>query len=313
MDSVRTVQDILFGVTGQTLYLDCPEGRPTSVTSVAVHRWDSGDLETAETAVGTPAVETNPDTTVDAASGSSQADPTILNVAATTGFAVERSYLVTSSSGYREWLEVNEIDSGVSVTAKHPLHNAYTTADTVQSTRITAAVDSTWAANIDKLIGAGPNPAWRVRWVYVVAGVTCVADTYFNLVRYAGQHGVRPQDIEVMFPGWLDRLPTDHYNDQGRRIIDDAYRAVKIDLHGVMTDDAMVANAEIVDELTRYRAIVMGEMARALAGVGSNSLDVARGAYQERLDSLVRLAPKTPIRDTSGAAGTPKPLGLTRR
>ena len=312
---MRTVLDIAFDVTGQLVYFDAPEGRPSSVTLVEVFRWHSGDNGTAESALGTPTVETNPATTIDAASGYGQADPRVLNVAATTDMATDRRYLVTSADGAREWFDVLEIDSANSVTAKHPLHNAYATSDTVQSTRIQATISPTWVAdetNLDD--SAGPNPSYRVRWVYVVSGVTYVADSYFNLVRYVGAHGVRPQDVETTHPGWLDRLPTDHYRDQGRRLIDEAYRAVKLDLHAVWTDDAMVAHTEVIDDLTRWKALELGELARYMtSGQNGDSYTVAKTAYQTRFDSLARITNKIPIRDSTASATIKESLGLTRR
>jgi hypothetical protein len=311
---MRNAQDILFSVASQSLYLDCPEGRPSSVTSVSIFPWDASDDSDSEwSATGT--VESNPNTTIDAASGYGQTDARVLRVDATTGFATGRTYLVTSADGAKEWFDVVEIDSGVSVTARHPLHNAYATADTVVSTRITCAVSDAWAADEANLRDdAGPNPHYRVRWVYVVSGVTYVADTYFNLVRYAGKHGVRPQDIESLATGWLDRLPTDHRGNQGRTLIDDAYRAVKLQLHAIWTDDAMVANTEAIDELTRYKAIELGEFARILAGSGdTTAYQVARDAYQQHFDALKRITDKLPTRDTTGAATVRQAVGLTRR
>jgi hypothetical protein len=314
---MRTVQDILFNVTGQTLVFDAPEGRPSSVTSVEVYRWDSSDDDTSETsAAGSGSVETNPNTTIDAASGAGQTNPNVLNVAATTGFEVGRRYLVTAADSYKEWFEVAEIDSSNSVTARHPMHNAYSSADTVQSTRITATVDSTWVAdetNIDD--SAGPNPMFRVRWVYVHSGVTYVADTYFNLVRYGARHGVLPQDVESMFAGWMDALPVDHRNDQGRLLIDEAYRAVKFDLHGIELDDASIAEAEVIDELVRHRTVERFEWAQFLSGRGGDQTRhiAAKQAYQERLDQLLRLAMKVPVRDGDGAGRKTTALGLTVR
>ncbi len=312
---MRTVQDLLFDVTGQLVYFDAPEGRPSAVTSVTVYPWNGSDEGTAETALGSGSVETGPSTTIDAASGSGQADPRVLNVTATTGTVTERSYLLTSADGLREWFDVLEFDSGNTITAKHPLHNAYATGDTVQSTRIQATIDATWVAdetNLDD--SAGPNPSYRVRWVYVVGGVTYVADSYFNLVRYAGKHGVRPQDVELSFPGWLNSLPTDHYQDQGRRLIDEAYRAVKIDLHAVWTDDAMVANPEIIDELTRWKCLEAGELAKLLSGGGGSEIyGAARTAYSTRFDALARITNKLPIRDVTASATIKESLGLTRR
>jgi hypothetical protein len=313
---VRTVADVLFGVTGQTIYHDCAEGRPSAVTSVSVYRWHASDDGDAETAVGSGSVETNPNTTIDADSGYGQSDARRLNVAATTGAAIDRTYLVTGADGFKEWFDCAEIDSGNYLIARHPLHNPYVAADTVQSTRIQATIDSSWVADETNLTGdeSGPNPSYRVRWVYVVGGVTYVADSYFNLVRYAGTHGVRPQDIEVMYPNWLDSLPTDHRATQGRKLIDNAYREVKIDMHQVDVSASSVAESEVVDELVRYKAIELGEWARFLSSGSDEQRAVSASArYQSRLDSLVRIVSRVPIRDSTGAATPIVAVGLTRR
>lgn len=313
---MRDVQDITFGVAGQVVHFDAPEGRPSSVTSVTVYRAISEDDAETEAALGTPSVETSPNTTVDAASGRGQANQNMIAVTATTGFAVDRSYLITAADGYREWFDCIEIDSGVSVTARHPLHNAYAASDIVQSTRIQATIDASWVADETNLDACeGPNPAYRVRWVYVVSGTTYVADSYLNLVRYIGTHGVRPQDVEALSPGWLDRLPTDHYADQGRRLIADAYRAVKIDLHQIWTDDAMVAHSEVIDELTRYRCVERAEWSRLMATGGGTptAWEAARLAYQYRFDALSKITNKLPIRNADGAATVRPAIGITRR
>ena len=310
---MRVVQDILFDITGQTLVFDAPEGRPSSVTSVSIYPWDASDDADSEWSA-TGAVETGPSTTIDAASGYGLADARLLYVAATTSAAIGRTYLVTSADGAKEWFTVAEIDSGNSLTAQHPLHNAYASADTVQSTRITATVDSTWVADEANLIDAGPNPGYRVRWVYVVGGVTYVADSYFSLTRYAGTHGVRPQDVDSFGTNWMDSLPSDHRANQGRTLIDNAYKAVRLALHAVWTDDAMVANTDIVDELTRYKTVELGEFAKILSGGGdTTAYQVARDEYQRNFDALIRITSKTPIRDTSGAASERAAIGLSRR
>ncbi len=310
---MRTVQDIAYGVTGQTLVFDAPEGRPSSVTSVSVFRWNQSDDDTAESAIGSGSVETNPNTTLDATMTIDA--PTFVPLTATTGIETGRAYLVTGPDGEREVVEVAEIDSGASVTAKHPLFNMFETASTFQSTRMTATVDSTWVAdetNIDD--SSGPNPMFRVRWVYVVSSKTYVADTYFNLVRYTARHGVTPQNIDDLHPGWLDRLPTDHRSDQGRRLIEEAYRAVKIDLHQIDVDDTDVAEAEIMDDLVRYKTIEIGEWSRMLTtDIDSSRYQVARDMYMSRLNSLVRLTTKVPIRDGDAVAQPKIALGITQR
>jgi hypothetical protein len=314
---MRTVQEIQFGLAGQTIYYDCPEGRPSSVTSATAYYWNQADLDTtlnSQNVIGAASIEANPDTTIDAASGAGQSDPRILNVAATTGFAVDRSYLVTAADGFREWFDVDEINSGNSVTARHPLHNTYAAADTVQSTRISVTVDSTWVSTVNYLIDNGPNPGFRVRFVYVVNGASYSVDVPFKLVRYAGKHGVVASDIDSIYPGWIDRLPTDHIEDQGRRLIDEAFRSVKLDMHASGLDEAMVAEAEVLDELTRWKAVELGELAILMqSGGDSTRYATARGAYQARFDSLIRITTKVPVRNTTGGGTAKSPLSLSRR
>ncbi len=210
---MRATQDITFGVTGQTLICDATEGRASSVTRVDVFGWRMGDLETPWfTPTGT--VETNPNTTLDSAAGVSESDPRNIPLTATTGTVVDRRYLVTGATNLTEWVEVADVTSADSVRARHPLHNNYASGALFQSTRMTAPVDASFVADLNRIDPSpGANPMYRVRWVYVVAGVSYVADTYFNLIRYAGRHGVLPQDVDDVSPGWLDRLPIDHRRD----------------------------------------------------------------------------------------------------
>lgn len=317
---MRTVQDITFGVAGQVLYFDAPEGRPSSVSTPTVFKWNGGDEDTNAielATTGAATVETNPNTTTDAAAGASQDDPQLVPLTATTGCADDRTFLLIGANGLTEWVELDQVAAGVSVTARHPLHNDYASGALFVSTRISIVVDTTWCSdktNIDP--SAGPNPMYRVRWVYVVAGATKVVDAYFNLVRYAGRHGVTPQDVEVFSAGWLDRLPKDHRADQGRDLIDEAYRAVKLDLHQVDFDDSAMAESEIADELVRYKTIELTEFARFLSSPGTDESrhKLAEGKYNTRLTALVSLVARTPKRDlVTGAAALVPSTPLTRR
>jgi hypothetical protein len=311
---MRTVADILFGVTGQSLAFDAPEGRPSSVTSVQVFQWDVGDDDEDEFSL-TGTIEANPNTTTDGASGVSQPNPRNIPLTATTGIVVGRTYLITGSTSLKEWAEVESVTSGDSITARYPLHNDYGIGASFVSTRITASVDDTWAADDSHVLEPCANPMYRVRWVYVVSGTTYVADTYFNLIRYGARHGVTPQDVESQYNGWLDMLPVDHRFDQGRRLIDEAYRTVKVDLHSLSIDDATVAEAEMMDELVRLRVVERTEWSMYLSARSQDQGRhlAARKEYQERLDALLRLASKVPIRDSDGAARVVTALGLTVR
>ena len=91
-----------------------------------------------------------------------------------------------------------------------------------------------------------------------------------------------------MLPGWLERLPTDHRSSQGRRLIDDAYRGVKIDLHQVDLAAASIAESEIVDELVRYKTIELGETSMFLNG-SSDSSRVSQIRLPVRQSTATRL------------------------
>lgn len=315
---MRTVKDILFDVTGQTVEFDCPEGRPSSVTSCAVYPWDVSDEDISEAAIGAGSVESNPSTTLDGSAGPSQSNPRNIPLTATTGIAAGRTYLIThATTGIKEFVEVESVTSADSVTVKHPLHNDYASGATFQSTRIQATIDSTWIADDSNLTidAVGPNPMYRVRWVYVVSSTTYVADTYFNVVRYPARHGVLPQDVEALLPSWLDTLPSDHQRDQGRKLIDDAYREVRIDLYQIDLAASGLAESEITDELVRLKVIELGEWAKFYAG-GQGSTeraDASARRYQARLDALARIVARIPVRDSTGAATPIVSVGLSRR
>jgi hypothetical protein len=297
---VRAVADILFAVANQLVFHDAMEGRPTSVTKATVYRWDQGDDDTAPELVLAPSVEASPATTTDAVCGRDQADPRAIPLTSTAGVRVGRVYLLTGADARMEWAQVDAVEAGA-VASKHPLLNAYASGAAFQSTRIQATIDTAWTSDLSNLDASDSvtrgAPMFRVRWEYVVAGVACVADTYFNLVRYAGKHGVWPKDIEAIKPGWIDALPTDHRYDQGRRLIDEAYTEVRVDLLEIEVDASQVADTFVIDELVRYMAAGDPEK------------------YVARRDALLRIVRRAPIRDVSGAAAAvpAASIGLSRR
>jgi len=310
----RHTADILFSVAGQSLVLDCPDGRPSSVTSVQC--WDYGADDTAQEEAcfsGAATIETNPDTTIDLISGAGEDDPTKLNVAATTGAAVGRQLLVASELGHSEWFQVAAIDAGVAVYAKHPLLNSYeATTATVQSTRVTIAIDSAWVADQSNVSPAyNPNPRYRVRWTVVVGGETKVYETAFDLVRYNAQHHVTPLDVAQRVPNWLDWLPPDDRRDQGRTLIDRAWKAFKFDLYADNKADQAIRNPEAVDEVLIAKALAMSVEDRVLLGAATGAeADTAERVYRQRYDQFFR-APVVQMDPAGGGAATvttPTPL-----
>ncbi len=288
--------DILYGVTGQSLYFDCPEGRPSAVTSSTVYVNTTGDNGTTESALtGSAAVETSPNTTFDQLSGQSSAngDYRYCYLTATTGIVRGRNYLATNATGEQEWVEAQSIASADYIIAREPLANSYTSADTFVSTRVTHAVDSTWVADSSNISGdIDPNAKYRWRLVYVVSSVTYVHDLYFDLLRYAGRHDVTPVDVDRKFPGWLDRLPTYYREDQGRALIDEAYREIKYDLYNELKADQSIRNREVLNELVILRA-----------GMLVDPTDVNERRYHDRFAQIIRFT-KVPMSTSSGAGAS---------
>lgn len=314
---MRETLDILYGVTGQVLEFEAPEGRPSSVADSQVFENTDGDDGVEESALSsTAAVDSDPNTTTDAAAGSDQSDPHLIPVTATTGFVVGREYRIVDATGEGEWFECTEIASGVSVKARHQLQNEYASGSSVYTTRITHAVDSTWVAETNHISAwLDPNPRYRWRLTYVVGGVTYVHPVWFDLVRYKGNHTVRGLDVDATYPGWIVNLPYEHRVDLGARLIRKAYQQVKIDLHQEGKADQMARNGELIDELVVFKAGVLGEHAKIVAGGGDPvSLELAETQYERRFQSLIKVTTKVPFDvDSTGAARKVLPLGISRR
>ncbi len=294
-------QDILFDVTGQTLVWDAPEGRPDSVTSVAVYLATTGDTGTAETATtGSGSVETNPDTTFDAAAGLGQSDETLMPIAATTGVTIGRSYLVTNAAGETEWPEIVAVTSGVSVNARNPLANAYASSDTLESTRISIALLDSWvqdSANISG--GLDPNPGFRVRWVYVVNSVSYAHDGYFDLLRYPYSHQVKPAELDAMYPGFAHKLPTHHQEDEGRQIVAEAYQQIRWELHASDVDDSAVRNGDALNRAVMLKfGVILAEETGDL-----ELLELRERRFNAFFDKIFRVANKVPLATDDSGAG----------
>jgi hypothetical protein len=310
---VIATQEITLGLTSQALVFDCPDGRPSAVTSVTVYEADADDAATAEAATtGSPAVDTNPNTTLSVAAGVGDQSVTVTSA---TGFVVDRRYFLTSAAGHREEIEVAGITGSV-LTLRHPLINAYlVTTSTVATGRCTISVDNTWAADVANLSPAlTPNARYRVRWLVTVGGVAQVYDRYFDVVRYPARHNVSPLDVERRHPGWLDGLPIDFREDQGRALIDRAWQALKEDLRQDGKADQAMRNSEMVAELVITRTMLLRNEDAFLAGsIDAPRLAAARDLFAQRYNGAIR-APVAPM-DTTGGGGatTNRPMPAWRR
>jgi hypothetical protein len=307
---VISSQDILFGVTGQSLFYDCPEGRPSSVVS-ATHLVDADDDTGTAEFTATGSVETNPNTTTDEECGaqSSQTDPNEIPLTATTGIVRGRRYLLTSAAnGEREFVEIERFIAADAAFARSPLLNLYASGATFQSTRINVTVDATWVADDANLSSpARTSPHYRTRLVYVVDGVTYAASIFWDLVRYPFRHSVIGPDVDAFSPGWFDRLPVDDRRNQGERLIEEAARQVKEDLITRGLSDYGQRNSEFVNALVLRKAVVVGHEAAVNHGAIDQRLaDRAIAAYFAYLDKTIN---NTVHQATEDGAGAETPRG----
>ena len=255
---MRSTTDITYGVTGQTLAYRVPQGRPTSAT-FAVFRDTAGDDDVSEF-TGTATVDTV-STTVSIASGASSADPQRIDLTSSTGLANGTKYLL-AEVGKQEWVEPVEVGTAY-VRVRHPLKNDYTASATVKSTTITAAVDATWVATLAKLSDhKDPAPSYRARWAIVVGGVTVIAYSYFDLVRAPTSYLVDLDELNSRAPGLVDSMPTEYRVENGRPMIDAAWRAVRAHLASMGLDTDAIRDDEALDELVTLRSL------RSLAEAG---------------------------------------------
>lgn len=312
--------EVLFGTSTQYFVLDQEDGRPSAVGTVEVRSVDQDDTTTAESATtGSASVESAPNTTIaSAAVGPAQSDPRAMVVASGSSFTVGRRYLITEDNG-GHW-EVFEcaFANGTSIRARHPLKNDYSIGATVQSTRCTIQVSTTWASDQSNLSPLWtPNPGYRIKWPVTINGQSTEYIRYADLVRQQSHHGVSPLDVEDSgFRGWLDNLGPDDCVDQGRSLIERGWSAVKFDMYQDRLAEQAARNAEAVAEMVICRTVLLQMDDNLARGAAVNDAWIKRASdrYMQRYNSFVR-AGTLPV-DLAGGGGTtgeaPK-LALTVR
>jgi hypothetical protein len=248
---MRSIAALTLNVIGQQLALLVPNGRPSAAT-FAVFRNYSVDDGVPEFS-GTATVDT-PNTTVSASSGPAEVDPQKLSLTSTTGIVTGRRYLLAENA-VQEWVEPIELRTGY-IRVRHPLKNSFTTAATLVSTWLTAAVDSTFIADRSKLSDLTDMQAdYRVRWSITVGGETKIAYSFFDVVRVETRHSVTIDDINARAPGLVDSLPTEYRSEDGRPLVDAAWRALRAHFTAIGIDVHSLRDDEVIDELVILRAL----------------------------------------------------------
>lgn len=249
---MRATQEIIYAVTGQTLEYRVIQGRPTSATFEVFADY-ADDTTTAEFS-GTATVDTV-NATLTATAGISETDPQNISITS-TGIILGRRYLLSEDS-VKEWVDPIEIGTGF-IRSRWPLRSDYTVAATLASTVLTATVDATWVARLDRLRNLeNPNPDYRVKWTILVGGVYVVAYSFFNLVRAQVVHQVDIADIDDRAPGLMDSMPAEYASEQGRPLIDAAWKSVKAKLASIDLQVSEFRDDAILDEMVILRALAM--------------------------------------------------------
>lgn len=296
--ALRLDADIYLGIAGQSVYFDVPNGQPSAVTSATIYDESVGDDDVSEVATdGSPSFD-SVSVLLTAAAGATQLDSRVLEVVP-TGVVVGREYLLVGANGQSETVEVIE-KSAAAVGLRYPLVGDYESGDALTATRIAQDLDDSWTADEVNL------GRYRVRWVYVVDGVTAVRDSYFALARYAGDHEVSPTDVEAASPGWLNALPPGHRADQGRGLIERAYKNVAIELRAVEVMDESLRDPEVLDQLVIRMTIADSLEARVYNGTADPLLLAdARERFDSMLGKFVRVSGKLRTDETGTGAGFP--------
>jgi hypothetical protein len=306
--------DIQFDQTGQEVYYDVPEGRPSSVSGVQVWRDVEADTNDEEDALGPPSVD-SVNTTFDATAGAAAANPTKCPLTATTNIVAGRRYLATASttSGAKEWVEVERIVSADAVYGRTPLVGEYVVGDAFQGTRISASLLSAWVSDRDNLSNpTDPRPAYRAVWSYVVAGVTYRAVTYFNLTRYPFHLSLNGQDLDRMSRGALGRLHPDDVRGAGAALLREASRLVRLDLWERELTPSAQRNNDVLNELIGLRALWKIEEDHFMMGGGNEpQLERSERRYWDRVQALLGEPKVRSQVSADGAAALPdrRPVG----
>ena len=311
-------QEVIFNLTGQSFFYDPPETfQPTGTPTVQVWLAENDDTQNTESATTGSCSVDSVATTFSASVGDQS-----ITVASGTSITRGRRYLVTDVDGDAEWVQVATI-TGTTVGLRRPLLNSYASGSTFKGTRISIGVNSTWVATAahitDVLSGSWrttvePEPSafvgqagYRLRWAYTVNSVATIGYSFADLVRYQAKNLVTALDVEQRFPGWIDRLPTDEREDQGAGLCLEAFHAVRMDAIADAVLLRKVRNTEVLRELTMYRAnLIAVENEVMRGGVRIEALDVARAAYTQRYNQLLR-EPKVPTDSSGGGASAQSP------
>lgn len=313
---MQTKADILFGVEGQSIFFDAPQGRPSSIVSVELFQDVQGDSSPMPDALGTGTVEDATTTLTADVILSETSNPRLLTVEDVTDFAEKRRYQLVSALRWTEWVDLTGVDeNNQQLYLQLDLTADWRSGDTLHSTRMVVPVEDAWAANTSYVSDPlCPRPLYRLAWTYVVAGVTYRAATFADLIRYTVPISATALDVDRMSRGWLFRLAGEDRDTQGADTIAEAFQQVKLDLwaHG-LTAYAQ-RNSEVVNDLVCRKAVaIVHEQAFLQGGLNRELAEYSSKLYWDRVESIVDQSRSSQQTTADGAGGQVRARQLWRR
>jgi hypothetical protein len=318
---------LVHGLTGQLVefYPASAEvvrdGAPASGATYYVRRGTASNDETEEF-TGSATLDAT-STTVDAASGYSQATRTKLYLTATTNIVVGRRYLLTNAQGQREVVIPTLIASGDYIELEEPLAYDYAAADTFKGLRHVFTVDATFIADASKINtypdpgnalnqprGSATNaPPYRVEWRYSTAGaIAWRAWTSFDVVRQQAKSTLGIDDLRALAP---DVIYREWISQRGQKFVPQLVLAetdVRIDIRAEGYDPDAMRDPELYNRwvLQKWWVRILEALVASGADVGP-ALDIAYGNYTRLFQKTIGTTPRAWI-DTGSTGGiTPEP------
>lgn len=297
---------LLFGIAGQSLYFDAPQGRPSSVVTVELFEDLSPDSSPISGALGAATIESATTTLAADLILDSATNVRLITVADESSFALDRRYQLVSSKLWTEWVEPVGIDPDThQIYLRDDLTSDWLTGDSLVSTRIVIPVDDTWVAT-DSYVSDPlcPRPRYRIAITYVVAGHTYRVAVYADLVRYDVTITVTALDVNRLSAGWLNSLAGEDRDTQGADTIAESFQQVKYDLWEHRITAYAQRNSEVVNELVKRKAVALVHEQAVLRGGAARELaDYSAKLYWDRFQALVDQSRADQQTSADGAGG----------
>lgn len=301
------VQRILLGETGQELWHVPPE-RVTSATYV-VEDLDHDVDDSARTLASGAASVSSLSLTSDGVAGSGEADPAQIPVASTSGASAGLTCVIVAADGSFESLTIGAVDSGVSISATHPLLGRYPSGSAVYGVRLSAAVPSSvyTDANDDYV---DRHAALQVVWEYTIRGRKRKVADQVRVVRQ--DYGdLDLAGIEVMardyWPDMVDRIGTGEGTI--RRWVEYAARLVYGELRRKDMRPELLLGGDGLQDAIMFRALHIAANNGVAPGamVPEVAAEHAETMYRQIFADLTIGTPGVEVSDMHPGSGTAPP------